>query len=61
MRKPEDPKVVDLKARRRAAELQKQALKGARPAQKGFAITPVSAWAILLLVAVLLTLFSRFT
>lgn len=56
MRKPDrptnGPEVVDLNARRRAAELQKQALKGAGPRRRGPGPSgPLFAWAILLLAA----------
>ena len=58
MPKPErptgDPKVVDLKARRRVAELQKQARKTARPTGRPRTFGPLLAWAVLLLVALLL-------
>jgi hypothetical protein len=54
MRRPEkstDPNVVDLKARRRAAELQKEALKGVRPSRRPALDGPVTAWLILLAAA----------
>ena len=58
MAKPErptgDPKVVDLKARRRVAELQKQARKTARPTGRARTFGPLLAWAVLLLAALLL-------
>ncbi len=40
--------IVDLKARRRAAELQKQVLKGARPTRASAVSSPLAAWLILL-------------
>lgn len=55
MREPkrpvDDSKVIDLKARRRVAELRKQALKGARESAPPRAPGPLAAWAILLAVA----------
>ena len=46
------PGVVDLNARRRAAEVQKQALKAAaRSAPKPAQITSLTAWGVLLLAA----------
>lgn len=58
MRRPDRPTdrpgVVDLNARRRAAELQKQALKGAAPRRRGPDFSrPAAAWALLLLAALL--------
>ena len=55
-RSTDRPEVVDLNARRRAAEVQKQALKAAaKSGRKPVAITPLTAWAILLLVAAVWT------
>ena len=56
MPKPDHPRdrpgVVDLNARRRAAEVQKQALKAAaRSSRKPPQITFLTAWGILLLAA----------
>lgn len=53
---PDRPEVIDLNARRRAAEVRKQALKVAKPRRALPEITPVTAWAILLAVALLWTL-----
>ena len=61
MRRPDRPTdrpgVVDLNARRRAAELQKQALKGAGPRRRAPDLSrPAVAWALLLLAALVLAL-----
>jgi hypothetical protein len=52
--RPNDrPDVVDLNARRRAAEVQKQALKAAsRSPRRAADLTPLIAWGVLLLAAV---------
>ena len=60
MRKPERPtdrpEVVDLNARRRAAEVQRQALKAAsKSVRKPAGVTPLAAWGVLVLVAVIWT------
>ncbi|MBW3560712.1 MAG: hypothetical protein KY446_09215 [Proteobacteria bacterium] len=56
MRRPnrpaDRPAVVDLNARRRVVELQKQARKAARPAKRRPPSGPIAAWAILLAIAV---------
>ena len=52
MPKPDRPEVVDLNARRRAAEVQKQALNAAtRSARKRSSLSPSKAWAVLLVIA----------
>jgi hypothetical protein len=55
--RPNDrPDVVDLNARRRAAEVQKQALRAAsKSPRKPASLTPLTAWGVLLLAAVVWT------
>ena len=53
-RPSERPGVIDLNARRRAAELQKQALKAAKPRRRAPDLSrPLAAWAVLILAALL--------